>query len=317
MKTKIQKLYYTIFLIIVITISSFYPVTIDAIQASRIINDVNTKESIQDLEITHHDTNYWALLVAVGVYKDTPIMDRPQMLYEIDNIYTTLLSSQNWKENNIKIIAGKNATLLNIFKGFKWLDKMEGEGDTCLVYLTTHGFPILADLPPFDENDNMDEALATYTGFLPYNNPWSWEPLANPLGIITDDVINFLLNNLEAKGVCMIVDSCYSGGFNDNWNYFCSDGTSSTFKNQGYIKENLDPNRIVLTSVGENDISWGSYFSHFLAEGMKGHADNNRDGICSVEEIFQYATPIVLSLGLNPQIFDEYPGELPLTEIGF
>lgn len=309
MKNKSQKLYYTICLIILFTMGSFYPVTIDAVQTSNILYDTNTKEIIQPPEIINDNTNYWALLIAVGVYKDTPNMDRPTMLYEVGNLYTTLLSSQNWKENNIQVIAGENATLLNILRGFKWLDQMEGEGDTCFVYLTTHGFPILADLPPFDENDNMDEALATYNGFLPYNNPWSWEPLANPLGIITDDLINFLLNNLEAKGVCMIVDSCYSGGFNDNWNYGYSDLT--------YMKTSTGNNRIVLTSVGEKDISWGSYFSHFLAEGMKGYADSNRDGICSVEEIFQYATPFALSLGLNPQIFDQYPGELALIETGF
>ncbi len=296
---------------------SFYPVTIDAINASNILNDNSTKGIIQPLEIMDDNNNYWALLVAVGVYKNTPVMDRPLMLYEIDNLYKTLLSSQNWKENNIRVIAGENATLLNIFQGFKWLDQMEGEGDTCLVYLTTHGFPILADLPPFDEDDNMDEALATYTGFLPYSNPWSWEPIANPFGIITDDVINFLLNNLEAKGVCMIVDSCYSGGFNDNWNYGYRVFSSSALNNQGSMKVSQDLNRIVLTSVGEKDISWGSYFSHFLVEGMKGYADSNRDGICSVEEIFRYATPFVLSFGLHPQIFDEYPGELSLIEMGF
>jgi hypothetical protein len=316
MKNKSQKVYYTIGLTILFIMGSFYPVTIDAIQASTILSSTNTKEIIQPLEIINDNTNYWALLIAVGVYKDTPNMDRPLMLYELDNLYTTLLSSQNWKENNIQVIAGKNATLLNIFQGFKWLDQMEGEGDTCFVYLTTHGFPILADLPPFDENDNMDEALATYNGFLPYNNPWSWEPLANPLGIITDDVINFLLNNLEAKGVCMIVDSCYSGGFNDNWKYDYMDVSSSTIKNQRYVKPGKDNNRIVLTSVGEKDISWGSYFSHFLVEGMKGYSDNNKDGICSVEEIFLYATPFVLRLGLNPQIFDDYPGDLPLIKTG-
>ena len=317
MKTTAQKMYYVICLIILVTIGSLYPARIDAIQASSILNSANTKEIIQSTGITDENTNYWALLVAVGVYKNTPVMDRPTMLYEIDNLYTTLLSSQNWKENNIRIIAGENATLLNIFQGFKWLDQMEGEDDTCLVYLTTHGFPILADLPPFDETDNMDEALATYTGFLPYNNPWSWEPLANPFGIITDDVINFFLNNLEAKGVCMIVDSCYSGGFNDNWKYGYKDLPPLALKNKGSMEITQDTNRITLTSVGEKEISWGSYFSHFLVEGMKGYADRNRDGVCSVEEIFRYATPFVLSFGLNPQIFDEYPGELPLIEIGF
>jgi hypothetical protein len=299
-------------LILVIT-GSLVPIAIDAIQSPSILIDTDTIKTTEQEKIINDNTNYWALLVAVGIYKDTPIMDRPTMLYEIDNLHKTLLSSQNWNKNNIRVITGKNATLLNIFQGFKWLDRMEDGDDICLVYLTTHGFPILFDLPPFDEDDKMDEALATYTGFLPYNNPWSWEPLANPFGIITDDAINFLLSTLEAKGICMIVDSCHSGGFNDNWSYG-SRIFSSSRSNHGHMLVNQNQYRIVLTSVGEKDISWGSYFSHFLVEGMKGYADSNRDGICTAEEIFHYAKPFAWSFGLHPQIFDEYPGELSLIE---
>ena len=278
-------------------------------------NCENTTQNIINSSASSKGTDYWGLLIAVGIYDNVPVMDRPTMLSAVDNLYNVLLRSSQWNSNNIRVITGEQAIPSNILRGFKWLDEMENEDDICLVYLTTHGFPILFDLPPFDEDDGMDEALATYTGFLPYASPWSWEPLANPLGILTDDLINFLLNRLESKGVCMIVDSCHSGGFNDNWNYKNSRNAITPTSSGPYISLGMqNSNRVVLTSVREEDISYGSYFSQFLTEGMKGYADRNSDGICTAEEIFFYAQPIVENyFGLKAQMFDNYPGELSLT----
>jgi len=170
-----------------------------------------TKEGASNEISAGDDTEYWALLVAVGIYANAPDMDRPSMLSEVKNFYNTLLVSSMWNESHIKMITAKNATVINIFKGFRWLAENADENDICLVYITTHGFPIIFDIPPFDEADGMDEALAAYRGFLPFQSPWSWEQLANPFGIITDDEINFMLNRINAKGICFIVDSCHSG----------------------------------------------------------------------------------------------------------
>ncbi|KAA0002734.1 MAG: hypothetical protein FE048_03135, partial [Thermoplasmata archaeon] len=225
----------------------------------------------------------------------------------------TLSVSPHWKEDHIKVIKGENATVPNILRGFKWLDEMEDENDICLIYLTTHGFPILFDLPPFDEEDGMDEALATYKGFLPIENPWSWEPLANPFAIITDDEFNFLFNRLESKGIGIIVDSCHSGGFNDNWSY----SKITNWANE-FAGEMKGQNRVIVTSVPEEDVSYGSFFTHYLIKGLQGYGDANNDGICSLEEAFYYAKPIIeKETRMSPQIFDSYPGELLLTEVEF
>ena len=259
-----------------------------------------------------NETEYWALIVAVGVYANNPDMDRPSMLVESENLQKMLPVSSNWDESHIKVIEGENATVPNIINGFRWLDEMEDENDISLVYLTTHGFPIIFDLPPFDEADGMDEALATYRGFLPFPSPWSWEPLANPFAILTDDEINFFLNRLESKGIGLIVDSCHSGGFNDNWSY--SKAASEDWAKE-FAGELQGRNRVIITSVPETETSYGSYFSDYIIRGLQGYGDSNGDGLCSLEEAFNYAKPIIeRDTGMRPQIFDDYPGELVLTE---
>jgi len=278
-------------------------------------NDNEMGNSLNDASpssTNDNTTNYWALIVAVGVYAFNPSMDRPSMLTASDALYKTLLVSPWWNSSHIRYITGKNATVLSIMSGFRWLAKNAGPNDICLIYLTTHGFPILFDLPPRDETDGMDEALAAYRGFLPFPNPWSWEPLANPFGIITDDEINFMLNRIHAKGIAMIVDSCHSGGFNDNWSY-------AKNYNMAYElgKDLMGRNRVIVTSVAEDEVSYGSIFSMDMIRGLQGYGDKNNDGLCSIEEAFYYTEPKVLNWsdnGMHPQIFDDYPGELVLTQ---
>ena len=61
--------------------------------------------------------------------------------------------------------------------------------------------------------------------------------------------------------------------------------------------------------------SYGSIFSHYIIEGLQGYADENMDGVCSAEEAFYYAKPLVLKHGVqHPTIVDNYIGELPLSK---
>lgn len=272
------------------------------------VNESFDYESIDDVE-------YWALLIAVGVYYQVPEMNRPTMLREVANFEQVLLSSSNWDEDHIKVIKGEDATVRNIYQGFKWLDSCEDENDFSLVYLTTHGFPHWWDRPPFDEADGKDEALASYHGFLPYESPFRWEHMSNPFGIILDDQFNHWFNQLESKGVGVIVDSCHSGGFDD---YYQSLGRSEDILDFAFdLGMGLQgQNRIVVTSVPEEDVSYGSFFSHYLIEGFQGKADSNDDGVVTMEESFYYAEKIIeQQTNMDPQIFDNYPGEFPVTSI--
>lgn len=262
---------------------------------------------ISTAENTSDDTEYWALLVAVGVYADDPQQDRPDMLLEVDDIYALLLQSEWWQEDHIKVIKGEEATVTNIISGLRWLDRMEDKNDISLVYLTTHGFPLGIDIPPKDEADGTDEALVSYWGF-------AYEQL-----VIYDDELNVLLNRLESKGVCLIVDSCYAGGFNDppNW-LFTTTMPSSPRQNElavqnwvkGFGEDVRGQNRVVLMASCEDEVSFSGGFGPYLIDGLRGYADTNQDNIITAEEAFVYAEP--RSPRQQPTIYDGYEGELPI-----
>ena len=255
------------------------------------------------------DTEYWAYLVAVGRYLNHPNQDRPSMLREVENLYDCLLENDHWDADHIRKIKAADATLKDIKDGFKWLDSVEDEDDICLVFLTTHGFHLPFDIPPFDEADGEDEALIPYEGF-DNSNLFLW-----------DDQLNYYLGNLESKVICVIVDSCYSGGFNDrprSKNILPTGQPNEECDSvrwiNGIIEDINEKGRVVLMSSQEDEVSYGSRFSNHLIAGFEGLGDANSDDIITSEEAFWYAKPIIEEGGsMHPTILDLYTGELPLT----
>ncbi|KYK22079.1 hypothetical protein AYK21_00245 [Thermoplasmatales archaeon SG8-52-2] len=155
------------------------------------------------------ETEYWALLFAVGIYKDNPDQDRPSMLEAVEDFYDVLLGSPQWQEDHIHMVTGSDCYRSRLIQELRWLSNNADNDDMVIVYLTTHGSPLKdlegnnIDLPPKDEADGADEMLVMYEGFATWHE------------FIWDDLLNFYLGKIDSNGLCLIVDSCYSGGFND------------------------------------------------------------------------------------------------------
>jgi hypothetical protein len=262
-------------------------------------------------------SQYWALLFAVGVYENAPDEDRPEMLDACDNLYDTLISSPlYWQTSNIHVQQGSQCVLQTLIHELLWLRKNSKSEDYVLVYITTHGGQLRKqgvpwDLPPRDEAGGSDEFLVMYNGF----DKW--------YGLIWDDLLNFLLSIIKCQGLCLIVDSCYSGGFNDaplttsieKYTY-----TAESFVT-GFVEDLAAPGRVILMSCQENEVSYGSDFSDLLVSGFQGLGDTtswgasgNNDGIVSAEESFRLAEFWLSLLGnQHPTIRDGYNGEFPVT----
>jgi hypothetical protein len=257
-------------------------------------------------------SQYWGLLFAVGVYAGNPDADRPEMLEACDNLYSTLLDSpEYWQASNIHVLKGSQCLLQNLLKELLWLRKNADSEDYVLVYLTTHGNNLYNsqglpwDLPPKDEADGSDEILMMYNGWT------QW------YGLVWDDLLNFFLSMIKCKGLLLIVDSCYSGGFNDPaYNEIDPNAyTAATFA-EGFVEDLAAQGRIVLMSCQENEPSYGTYFSNGLISGFQGWADffGNLDGINSAEEAFNLAKTLTeLQSDQTPTIADWYAGEFPVT----
>jgi hypothetical protein len=261
---------------------------------------------------TDEGTEYWALLIGVGVYGDSIDEHRPSMLSEVDDLYDVLLESSSWSADHIKVIKGEDATVPNIIRGLRWLDKKDDRDDISLVYISTHGAPLSSDIPPVDEDDGVDEALMSYWGFT-FPVP--------PFSFIWDDELNFMLNRLDSKGVCLILNTCYAGGFDDSSRIKASNYLFPYFEipisplkwMEGFAEDVSAKGRVVIMSSQEYEVTIAGRFSPFLIDGLRGFADKNMDGIVTAEEAFFYIEP--RCFWHHPKIYDGYTDELPLIDL--
>ncbi len=272
------------------------------------------KDTVFQHTTTNQDNGeYWGLIFAVGYYNGAPDQDRPSMIDAAHDLYEVLVESPEWQPDHIHMLTANQATGKNLIRELIWLIQNSKASDKVVIYLTTHGSPMRnsvglpIDLPPRDEADGADEILVMYDGFI------------KDYAIIWDDLLNFFISRIKAEGICLIVDSCFSGGFNDDlfMTHSLSEYTASSFS-QGMIEELSGERRIVLMSSQEDEYSYGSIFSFFLIEGFWGWADlfGNLDGKNSAEEAFDYAEPLTklwTDYNQQPTIVDNYPGEFVIT----
>ncbi len=261
-------------------------------------------------------SRYWALLFAVGVYENTPDADRPSMLEACDDLYAELLNSPNyWQVSNIHTVKGSQALLQNLLKELLWLRKNSNSEDYVLVYITTHGNQLRRqglplDLPPKDEGDGSDEYLVMYNGFT------TW------YGIIWDDLLNFFLSMIKCKGLCLIVDSCYSGGFNDvPFNALEQHQYTAESFVTGFVQDLAAPGRVVLMSCQENEVSYGSDFSDLLISGFAAISIGEEAGVQQNSVSVTFYKPNVVDketfIGLEMQGTDTwiFDGGSPLVPV--
>lgn len=121
----------------------------------------------------------------------------------------SLLESVLSNSFSVKSIVNEKATLANILKELKGLQKATCHGDTVLVSFSCHGQQMSVDVGG-GEPDSLDEALIPYDAKVKYSSDYHGE------NHLRDDVLsNCILKIREAAGsdglVIVLLDACHSG----------------------------------------------------------------------------------------------------------
>ena len=139
-------------------------------------------------------TEYYAILVEMG---------KNGM-----ELYHALLQHHNWKEDNIILLANKNATYDNISKAFDNISSIADENDYIFIFYSGRGIKLKDD--DGDEKDGYDEAWMIQNGNI--SDDWLREKIgkikANAISIFMDcDFGNGMAEDL--KGNKRIIFSRY------------------------------------------------------------------------------------------------------------
>jgi hypothetical protein len=227
-----------------------------------------------------------------------------------------LLDSEHWRTENITLLVGYAGTAEAIRSAVRAMGIAAAPGDVCVFSYAGHGSQG-RDSSPVDEADGLDEYLSTCT---------RW---------VRDDEIAEWFAAFECRNICIIIDSCYSGGATKSTllaGYDAEDLAVGVAEDIGRATISVSETRtandgsaagmVLLAASSEAESSYtatyleNGIFTFFVAEALwQPQTDVDGDGIVSAEEIFAYAAPRTAEYSgrQTPVLLDLHEGELPLA----
>jgi hypothetical protein len=262
--------------------------------------------------------NQWAVVIGVGAY-DSPAI--PRLRYTVSDaeaIYQTLVGAAGFKKDNVLLLTDRTErkpTLRNI----KWalgtfLGRSAAKDDTVLIFFAGHG------APEVDTRGLERDGLAKY--LIPSDaDPDDLYSTALPM-----DELQTIFGRIEAERVVAFLDACYSGAAGGRT--FTSKKTRAGSVDDLFLERlTRSKGRAIITASRTTEVSielpelGHGIFSYYLVKGLKGAADLNRDGIVSLQELYEYVEQQVTaksrSVGGNqhPVMKGELEGVLPLAKV--
>jgi hypothetical protein len=228
--------------------------------------------------------NAHAVIIGINQYQDKNIPDLNFARADAEAIYNVLSDPELGRisPENIFLLLDDDATQRKIRSaiGTK-IPRHAAENDVVYIYFAGHGAPVID--PRSGAKDGMEKYLVPVDAEL--------EDL-RATGISMEEIKKFF-GWIEAKQVIFFIDSCYSGG-----------AGGRTFQNPEYktraalTDEFLDnlasEGRVVISACNVNEVSLEisnmnhGLFTHYLIEGLQGKGDKDRDGLVTIDELYEY-----------------------------
>ncbi|HEU4439215.1 MAG TPA: caspase family protein [Methylomirabilota bacterium] len=261
----------------------------------------------------------WAVVIGVGGYEHSGVPKLRYPVADADAVYQTLLASGGFKKENILLLTDKTErrpTLRNI----KWalgtfLARSAHKDDLVVIYFAGHGA------------SEVDQRGVERDGLSKYLVPIDADPDDLYSSALPMDEMQNVLQRIEAERVTVFLDACYSGAAGGRT--FASTKTRGVTVDDVFLDRlTRSKGRAIVTasrpaevSIELPDLGHG-VFTYYLVRGLQGYADLNRDGIVSLQEIYEYLAQEVSkksrAVGGNqhPMLKGELEGIIPLTKIG-
>jgi uncharacterized caspase-like protein len=263
--------------------------------------------------------NQWAVVIGIGRYESAAIPRLRYTVADAEAIYRTLIGPAGFRKDNVLLLTDRTErkpTLRNV----KWalgtfLGRSARKDDTVLIFFAGHG------APEVDTRGLERDGLAKY--LIPTDaDPDDLFSTALPM-----DDLQTIFGRIEAERVVAFLDACYSGAAGGRT--FSSKKTRAGAAVDDLFLERLtrSKGRAIVTASRPAEVSielpelGHGIFSYYLVNGLKGAGDLNRDGIVSLQELYEYVEQQVTAksraVGGNqhPVMKGELEGVLPLTKV--
>jgi hypothetical protein len=260
----------------------------------------------------------YAVVIGVGRYEAPGIPSLKYSVADAEAMYKVLTETAGFRKDRVLLLTDRSErkpTLRNIKYALgTFLARTPQRDDTVIVYFAGHG------APEVDQRGLERDGLAKY--LIPSDaDPDDLFSTALPM-----DDLQTIFGRIEAERVVVFLDACYSGAAGGRT--FASKQTRSGAVDDLFLDRlTRSRGRAIVTASRPTEVSielpelGHGIFTYYLTEGLRGAADLNRDGIVSLQELYEYVEQQVVrksrSVGGNqhPVMKGELEGVLPLTRV--
>jgi Caspase domain/Ankyrin repeats (3 copies) len=236
------------------------------------------KSDVDDLPVMQVKPIKNAYAIVIGVEKYRQKLPKADFADHDARIMAEYLTKvMGYPGENVVILTGEHATKSDFQKYIeKWLPNNAEKDGSVFIYYSGHGAP---------NPKTGDAYLVPYDG-----DPSFIEETGYPLKRLYQN-----LNKLPAKEIIVVLDSCFSG----------AGGRSVLAKGARPLVMNMDKqvsrsDRIAILSASSggqisstHEEKGHGLFTYFFLKGLKGGADNNKDGTINIGELYGYIRPNV------------------------
>ncbi len=260
----------------------------------------------------------YAVVIGIGRYENGTIPTLKFAVPDAEEMYKVLIGTVGFKKDNVLLLTDRTErkpTLRNIKYALgTFLARAAQKEDTVIVYFAGHG------APEVDPRGLERDGLAKY--LIPSDaDPDDLFSTALPM-----DDLQTIFGRIEAERMVVFLDACYSGAAGGRT--FASKKTRACAVDDLFLERlTRSKGRAIVTASRPAEVSvelpelGHGIFTYYLTEGLKGAGDLNRDGIVSLQELYEYVEQQVVrksrSVGGNqhPVMKGEMEGVLPLTKV--
>jgi hypothetical protein len=228
--------------------------------------------------------NIWAVVVGVNRYPKV----RP-LKYAVNDariFYSHLVEFSQIPRENVTLLLDQDATLTRMRSTLgTHLKNKAGKEDMVIIFFAGHGATEKDVMSP--DGDGLEKYL------LPYDaDPKDLYATAMPMAEVSR-----IFSRIQSERLIFIADSCYSGA--SGGRTIDVSGIRATISDAFLDRVAGGKGRVIITASGANEVS-AEYdnikqgvFTYYLVEGLNGKADRDKDGVITVDEVYQYVSEAV------------------------
>jgi hypothetical protein len=225
--------------------------------------------------------NIWAVVVGINDYPHAR-----QLKWAVNDarsFYRHLVDVIRIPRENVTLLLNQDAGLSRLRSALgTHLKKMAVKQDMVIIYFAGHGATEKDVLSP--DGDGLEKYI------LPYDvDPEDLYASALPMR-----EISHIFYRIQSQRIIFIADACYSGA--SGGRTISLTGIRSNISDAFLDRITAGRGTVIMTASGANEVSaedeklQHGVFTFYLLQGLSGAADADKDGLITVDEIYQYVS---------------------------